>query len=140
MDHAGMHPEAGEGSFLGEMFGLGDFTGVVREGEVGPTTMNVELGTEIAHGHGTTFDMPAGTTGSPRAGPERFARGLCLPEDKVERVFLVGVVGEVAAFVGDGEHSVVVVEADGMGHDAEAGVLLDTVIDATIADIGIATL
>src|SRR5207244_5095088 len=61
IDHAGMHPEAREWLLAGEVFRLGNLTGVVWEGKVSPTTVNVELWTEVVHRHGATFDMPTGT-------------------------------------------------------------------------------
>src|SRR5205085_8596821 len=39
--HACMHPDARKRRYLREMFGLGDFAGVMREGKVKDTTVNI---------------------------------------------------------------------------------------------------
>src|SRR5258708_36298644 len=99
-----MHPEARERRLPCKVLGLRNFTRVVREREVSPTTMNVYLWTEVMYRHRAALDMPARTTGTPGARPCRFARSLRLPEHKIERVLLAGVIGIIPALVGDGEH------------------------------------
>src|SRR5581483_627264 len=117
------------------MLGLSDFAGVVWEGKIGTTTVDINLRAEVAHGHGAALNMPTGTTGTPRAGPRGFAGCLRLPENEVKRVFFARIIGKIAALVGDGQHSRIVVQADSAGHNAEFGVFAHTEIDVAAAFI-----
>src|SRR5438309_5065516 len=99
-----MHPEARKRRLLGEVFRLRDLAGVVREGKVHASTVNVDLRSQVAHGHRAALDMPAGTTWSPGTGPRGFAGCLSLPEHKIQRISFTRIFRKVPALVGNGQH------------------------------------
>ncbi len=84
-----VHPEPGERQ-PGRLR-LGELVLVVREHQVQPTTVDVELGPEVAPAHRRAFDVPARPATPPRRGPLGLDRlvGLgALPQREVARVAL----------------------------------------------------
>src|SRR5205823_5414891 len=130
--HSGMHPGTRKWRYLCKMFGLCNLTGVMREGKVNTSAVNVQLLAKVAHCHRAALDMPAWTSRPPRTWPRGFARGLSLPEHKIKGVFFTRIIRIVAALVGNGQHGVIVVEANSSSHDAKLGVLFDAKIDAAV--------
>ena len=82
-----MRPVAGERP-AGARLGLGDLALVVWKDQVLAATVEVERLSEIFHGHRRTLDVPARTSGTPRAVPRRLARFRALPEREITRVAL----------------------------------------------------
>jgi hypothetical protein len=69
-------------------FGLGDLVLVVRELEVLPAAVDVEMSAEQAVRHDRALDMPARPTFTPRRIPRGLALFRLLPEHEVERIVL----------------------------------------------------
>ena len=65
----GMQPEARE-RLASDGFRLRDFVFVMRKNQIDPAGVNVERFAQIAHRHGGTFDVPAGTAVTERRLPE----------------------------------------------------------------------
>src|SRR5437868_5230125 len=118
-----------------ETIGLCNFAGVMREGKVKTTTVNIQLRSKIAHRHCAAFDVPARTTRSPGTWPRGLTGSLRLPEDKIKGILFTRIVRIVAVLVGNGQHGVIVVEPNGSGHDTELRVLLDAKIDTAVAHV-----
>ncbi len=89
IDEPIMHPVMHVGLSCSS-FRLRNFIFMMREEKVMTTAMNIKCITQIGHGHSRAFNMPAGTSHTPRAFPCRLSGFLRLPENKVCRVFLVG--------------------------------------------------
>src|SRR6266702_3393873 len=104
-----MHPETRKWRFSCKVFRLRNLTSMMRKGQVHATTVNVQLRTKVAHRHCATFNMPAGATWPPWAGPCWFTWSLGLPENKIERVSLARIIREVSALICDSEHSMIIV-------------------------------
>src|SRR5579859_5717265 len=111
----------------------------MREREIGATSMNVYLRAKIMYRHCTTLDMPAGTAWSPGTRPRRFARSLCLPEDKIERILLARIIGMISTLISDSEHGRIIIQTNRASHDAEIRVTLNTEIDVALIFICIPT-
>src|SRR5207249_12022531 len=71
---------------------------VVRELEVLPASMDVDLWPEVLRGHREALDVPPGPPLPPRALPRGLVRPRSLPDSEVERVLLLAVRREL---VGD---------------------------------------
>ena len=67
---------------------------VVRELQVLPPAMEVDLGSEVLRGHREALHMPSGPPPPPRAVPSGFVGAGPLPDREVERVPLLAVRGE----------------------------------------------
>ena len=63
---------------------------MVRENQILPAAMDVEVGAEVFLAHGRAFDMPAGASPPPRAVPARRVVVARLPQHEIRRVPLVG--------------------------------------------------
>src|SRR5260370_14685557 len=126
-----MHPEARERRFPCKVLGLRNFTRVVREREVSPATMNVYLWAEVMYRHRAALDMPARTTGTPGARPCRFARSLRLPEHKIERVLLAGIIGLISLLLAVGCHAGKAVKANSPRHNTEFWAHFDMLLDVS---------
>src|SRR5947209_19590434 len=135
-----MHPEARERPFFCEVFRLRDLAGVMWKSQVRSSSMNIDLGSEVAHCHRATFDMPAGPSWSPRTLPGRFSRSLRLPEHKVQGILFARISGEIAAFIGNLEHCIVIMQTYCVRHLAKFRVLFHAEKDTALAFISKATL
>src|SRR5206468_12233945 len=87
VDHAVVRPVAGERP-AGARLGLGDLALVVWKDQVLAATVEVERLSEIFHGHRRTLDVPARTSGTPRAVPRWLARLRAFPEREITRIAL----------------------------------------------------
>ena len=72
----------------GAAFGLGNLVFMMREDQVTAAAMEIKGFAQILHAHGRTFNMPAGTAGTPRALPCRLARFSGFPQRKIHRITL----------------------------------------------------
>lgn len=93
-EQAVVHPVAGERQVGG--LRLGDLVLVVRERQVEPAAVDVELGAQVTPAHRRALDVPAGPAATPRRRPGglgRLARLDALPEREVTRVALAPVGG-----------------------------------------------
>ena len=86
-----MQPVAHHRMFSGVALGLQDFRLVVRELQVAPAAVDVELRPQQRQRHRRALDVPAGTARAPRAFPRRLALARALPECEVGRVALARV-------------------------------------------------
>src|SRR5579872_5179735 len=69
---------------------LGYFVFVMGENVIDAAGMDVEMRSQVLHGHGAALDMPAGETTAPRAIPCHLASGFgCLPQRKIFRIMAV---------------------------------------------------
>ena len=136
-EHARVHPDVGEGLVPGA-HGLRRLVLVVREDEVGATTVDVDRSAQVAVDHGAALGVPAGTAFSPGARPAGLAGLGGLPEGKVEGVALLVVdlhalAGAHLVEVAPGEDAVAVVGAHREVHVAVVGhvgvALLDEGLD-----------
>src|SRR6266700_7421 len=127
--HPRVHPETREWSFPCKVFGLRNLAGVMGEGQIFTSTVNVQLWAEVAHRHRTALNVPAGPARAPGTWPCRFARSLRLPEHKIKWVSLAGIIGEVAALVRNREHSMIIIQPNRAGHAAEFRIPFDAVVD-----------
>src|SRR4029077_14824868 len=73
--------------FAGGAFTLRDFVFVMRKREVDSAGVDIERFSKIFHGHGGTFDVPAGAARADLRFPEVLARLWRLPESKVAGAF-----------------------------------------------------
>ena len=69
-------------------FGLSNLVFMMRENQVAAAAMEVKGFSQILHAHGRAFNMPAGTTRTPRALPSRLARFSGFPQRKIHRIML----------------------------------------------------
>src|SRR5881397_2846553 len=69
--HPAVNPEAREWPLASHRLGLGDLGWVMREDQVAPAAVDIQLRAEVARGHRRTLDMPARPTWPPRAFPGR---------------------------------------------------------------------
>src|SRR5712692_6522727 len=92
--HPRVHPETSEWSFPCKVFGLRNLAGMMGEGEIFTSTVDVELRAEVAQRHRTALHVPAGSARTPGARPCWFAGSLRLPEQKIKCVSLAGIIGE----------------------------------------------
>src|SRR5438128_206653 len=99
-----MHPEARERSFACKVFRLCNLACMVRKRKINPTTMNVYLRPKVTHRHGTALNMPAWTPRPPGTRPSWLAWNLCLPEEKIQRVLLIRIVGPISALIRNLKH------------------------------------
>src|SRR5665213_1163365 len=60
----------------------------MAERKVTPTPMDVDLLTQVTHGHGGALDVPAGSARSERGRPRRLIRPRATPQRKVEKISL----------------------------------------------------
>ncbi len=102
-DQPDVEPVAHEGT-AGDRLGLRRLALVMGEDQIAAATVYVEGLPQLAKGQRRTFDVPSGTARS----PTRLPRGLIgqrgLPQDEVEGMALVGVVGVTAVLGGQGQH------------------------------------
>ena len=77
-----------EGMNASAAFGLGNLVFMMRENQIAAAAMEVKGFAQILHAHGRAFNMPAGTTGTPRALPSRLARFSGFPQRKIHRIML----------------------------------------------------
>ncbi len=133
---ARVHPEAGEVRFTGGAAGLCDFAFVMGEDVVFAAGVNIDdIFAQHRAGHGGAFDVPAGVTIAPRAGPFHQVFRVRLPEQKIGRVFFCchRLHSDAAAFAGLELHEGVAREL------AVGGKGFDIVINRTIgADVSVA--
>src|SRR5260370_19460015 len=127
--HPRMHPETREWSFPCKVFGLRNLAGMMGEGQIFTSTVNVQLWAEVAHRHRTALNVPAGSAGTPGTRPCRFAWSLRLPEHKIKWVSLAGIIGEVAALIRNREHSMIIIQPNRAGNAAEFRIPFDAVVD-----------
>ena len=113
--HAGVHPDVGEGLVPGA-HGLGGLVLVVREDEVGAAAVDVDRRAEVAMDHRAALGVPAGAAGTPGGVPAGLAGLGGLPQREVEGVALLVIDLDALASaqlveVAAGEDAVVVVGA-----------------------------
>ena len=72
----------------GAAFRLSNLVFMMRENQIAAAAMEIKGFAQILHAHGRAFDMPAGTTGTPRALPCRLARFSGFPQRKIHRITL----------------------------------------------------
>ena len=72
----------------GAAFGLSNLVFMMRENQIAAAAMEVKGFAQILHAHGRAFNMPARTTGTPRALPCRLARFSGFPQRKIHRITL----------------------------------------------------
>lgn len=87
-------------TFARERFGLRDFVLVVREDEVAPAAVYVNLFAERLHIHCGAFDVPTGSAVAPGGLPEGFAFFCGFPKREVEGIAFVFLVFYSHAFAG----------------------------------------
>src|SRR5438067_1882345 len=75
----------------------------------------------------------------PGRGPGGFARGLGLPEHKIERIRFSGIIGKVAALVGSRQHGRVIGQANSACHLTKIRVFFDAIENTAFANVSIAT-
>jgi hypothetical protein len=128
LEHAVVHPQPRERPPAPRL-GLGSLVLVVREREVDPAAVDVELEAQQRLGHRRALDVPAGPARAPGRLPRGVLVGLrALPEREVERVLLaVGTLDALAlvhlvhvavrerAVLGQGAHAEVHVAVRGVG-------------------------
>jgi hypothetical protein len=102
-DHPHVEPVTTEG-LARHRLRLGRLALVVGEDEVAPSSVEIDGVTQLAHGQGRAFDVPAGPARTPAGLPGRFVGGRRLPQHEVERVALVGIVGLPTALGRQLEH------------------------------------
>ncbi len=73
-----MHPIVHKGMVM-RAFGLRDFVFMVRELQILPTAVNIELRAEIMLAHHRAFNVPTGTALTPRRIPGWLTRFCSLP-------------------------------------------------------------
>ena len=132
LDHGRVQPAPGERRLSGDRLGLGDLAFVMGEDEVGASAVEVERRSEEAGAHHRALDVPTRAAGTPRALPRGLARGLSLPEDEVEGIPLVRIVGPVPALVGHRQH----LRSGQVAQPAESGPGGDMVVDSAARDVG----
>ena len=135
-DQPAMHPEAHERMHARHGLALRDLGGMVREDQVAPAAVDVELRAEVMDRHRCTLDVPARASHAPWARPARLARRAGHPQHEVKWVFFVRVVGIVAALVGRRQHLGVV----HVRQLAVARVGCDAEVDVAVAHVGVAKL
>ena len=86
--HARMHPGIGK-ALMPSAGCLGALVLMVREGEVGSATVNIDRHAQIAMHHGSALGVPTGTALAPRRIPHRLTGLGGLPQSEVERIALV---------------------------------------------------
>ena len=84
LHQAVVHPVGGHRAVV-ERFALGDFVLMVREDQVQPATVDIEVLAEDRPAHRRALDVPARPARAPRALPRRLARLGLLPEREVGR-------------------------------------------------------
>src|SRR4051812_44519742 len=99
-----MDPEARKRLDAERILRLGHLGLVVGEDEISAAAVDVDAGTEVAAGHRRTLDVPPWAARPEWGIPSGFVRSGFLPEDKIERIALVRVVGGVSPLVGDRQH------------------------------------
>ena len=77
-----VQPVRGE-RLAGVRLGLDELVLVVREDQVEPAAVDVEVAAEVLHAHGRALDVPAGPARPPGAVPRRLARLRALPQGEV---------------------------------------------------------
>src|SRR5713226_7390177 len=108
--HPRVHPETREWSFPCKVFGLRNLAGMMGEGQIFTSTVDVQLRAEVAHRHRAALNVPAGSARTPGTWPCRFAGSLRLPEHKIKWIALAGIIREVAALVRNREHGVIIIQ------------------------------
>ena len=99
---------------------------MMRESEVDAAGVDIECFTKIFHGHGGTFDVPAGTARTDFCFPKVFAGLWRFPKSKVARAFLfVSVVVHTRAGLNTGQID--------FGKISIPGKFRDAVVDRTFA-------
>jgi len=89
-EHAVVQPDTGEMAARKGAAALRDLVLMMREEEIRAAAMDVEIGAEMAPGHGAALDMPAGPAAAPGALPARLVGPGGLPEHEIGRVALIG--------------------------------------------------
>ncbi len=92
-----VEPGAGQG-FSGQAFALGVFVFMVGKDQVRPAAVDVKTLSQVFHGHGRAFDVPARAALAPGGIPGRFARLGGLPQRKIQRVALAHIHFDPRAF------------------------------------------
>src|SRR5262249_53720298 len=87
LEHPVVHEEPRERPTR-DALALGDLVFVVREDQVAPAAVDVDLLAEVSADHRRALDVPAGPARAPRARPRRLAGAVALPEREVSRVLL----------------------------------------------------
>ena len=106
MDVRGGHRRPGHGT------GLGGAHLVMREDQVGATTLDVETGPEVVEGDGGALDVPSRASRPERRGPAGLAGAREPPQQAIQRVAFPRAFGIPAAFREDLGHALLVVVAD----------------------------
>src|SRR2546421_12708257 len=132
-----MHPDTRERPLPRKMFPLRNLARVVRKSEVSASAVNIDLRTKIAHRHRAALYMPAGTAWAPGAGPCGFARSLRLPEHKIKGILFTWIVWKIAAFVGDSQHGMIIIQTNRSRHHGKIWISFDTEIDVARVLVGI---
>src|SRR5204862_1707211 len=78
------------GETVASSFGLGPLVLVVREDQVQPTAVDVELRAEVGGGHRRALQVPAGAPSAPWRRPGRLAGSGALPHGEVPRTAFAG--------------------------------------------------
>ena len=69
--------------------GLRDFVFMMRENQIFAACMDVNFIPQILFAHDGALNVPARSAIAPRGFPERLALFFGLPEDKIQRIFLL---------------------------------------------------
>src|SRR5205823_12789244 len=104
MYRARVHPVPDERPRTGDTLGLRQLGLVVREDEVRAAAVDVHGLPEQPAGHRRALDVPSGTAPPPGTLPPGFPLLPCLPQDEVEGVVLVRVLGMTASLGGQLHH------------------------------------
>ncbi len=89
-----MHPIGGKGLSISRL-ALGDLILMVREDQVLPACMDIDLIAQILLRHDRTLDMPSGTPLAPGGLPVRLPLLLRLPEHEIIGVLLILLAGHL---------------------------------------------
>ncbi len=90
-----MDPVA-DGGFASEAFVLGNLALMMRKRKVFAAGVQVERIAQVRHRHRRALDMPSGKAPAPRTVPLHEVVGVFLPERKIARVLLFGILHGVA--------------------------------------------
>ena len=131
LQHAVVHPIAGKG-LAGQALALGDLVFVVGEDQVIAAAVDVDGLAQVMQTHGRAFDVPAGSAGSPRTFPRRFAWLGRLPQRKVAHKLLARVFLNAGAALGQVQFA--------PAQFAVVGVLAHPEVDVAVQFVGIAGL
>ena len=110
-DQAHVQPVTHE-AFAGHRLGLRRLALVMGEHQVTTTTVDVDRLPQLAQGQGRALDVPSGPTRPPTRLPGRLVGERGLPQDEIQGMALVGVVGPPALLGRHGQHGRLVEMAD----------------------------